>query len=108
MLQAPGVGCPHTGAEPPLGASAWYASKTEEVVMAMWNSSGSSPFAVRAFCIVASAPMKAPKLSASRFCSENIEPESSTTNRMSAVETESSRMRADPGWMMHFPTGLKL
>src|SRR6266536_1712880 len=83
-------------------------SKMADVVTATWNSNGSSPFATRSVCACARAVMNALKLRASRACSGAIDPESSTTNRMSAVAVLASWTRDDPGWMTHFPTGLKL
>src|SRR5690349_17988140 len=90
------------------GPAACHPSNTEDVVMAMWNSSGSRPLCLRSASVWASASMKDLKLAARLACSAAIDPESSTTNRMSAVERLDSWMRDAPGWMMHLPTGLKL
>ena len=83
-------------------------SNTDEVVMATWNSKASSWSAARSACSTFSASMKLPKFRARFACSEAIDPESSITNRMSAVPRLDSWMRAEPGWMTHLPTGLKL
>ena len=82
--------------------------KTEVVVMAMWKSMGSRPFCTRAWLVVCRLVTKASKLVDSDCCSPPIEPESSTTKRMSAVEMSESVTRSVPGWIRHWLTGLKL
>ena len=82
--------------------------KTEVVVMAMWKSMGSRPFWTRTWLVLLRLVTKAPKLCCSDLCSPPIDPESSTTKRMSAVEMSDSVTRSVPGWIRHWLTGLKL
>ncbi len=91
---------------PTQAVAAGVASKMEEVVTAIWKSSGCRLRAARPTLMSTIRRMKSWKLAASPACFESIEPESSTTNRMSALEVFGSATRTDPGWRTQLPTGV--
>ena len=84
------------------------AAKIEVVVTAMWKSIGSSPRPARAVLVWTMRVMKSWKLAARPACFGSIDGESSTTKRMSALETPASFTFTAPGWIRQWPTGLKL
>jgi hypothetical protein len=76
-------------------------------VTAMWKSiaeSGRRTLRVRAVRL----SMNTEKFAASFACSAAMDPDSSTTNRMSADERSESVTRSLPGCTRQWPTGLKL
>ena len=67
-----------------------------------------SPFAARLVLVCTMRLMKSLKLAARPACFGSMEGESSTTKRMSALETSESWTRTEPGWKRQRPTGLKV
>ena len=67
---------------------------------------GSSPRAARPTFVSTIRRMKSWKLAASPACLGSMEGESSTTNRMSALEVFGSWTRTEPGWSTQLPTGV--
>ncbi len=78
----------------------------DEVVTAIWKSTGWSPRAARPTFVSTIVRMNSRKLAASAACFGSIDGESSTTNRMSALEVFGRVTRTEPGWRRQLPTGL--
>ena len=83
---------------PTQAVAAGVAAKIEEVVTAIWKSMGTSPREARPTFVSTILRMKSSKLAASAACFGSIEGESSTTNRMSALEVFGRVTRTEPGW----------